>query len=301
MKKLIEKLNERLKYKNNIEGLQFVSLEILKEFDRICRENNIQYWLSDGTLLGAIRDGLFIPWDDDIDVCVREEDIEKLKIILKNNLSYFYYLTNEGIDNKLSFYKIRDRYSKVLEIDNGNRQMGIWIDIFPMTSIKENKIINFIIGKLLKIEINSKDNGIKKILKIIICDIFFKRIIKIKDKNKIREKYFKKLTKVDSLKKNSVIYMQGQEWWHTYKKEWIFPLKEIEFEGYKFLAPNNPEKYLESYYGKKYMQLPPLEKRITHSIEIDLFNSNDHPESLKWTERKEHIEKYTKELKNNGK
>lgn len=298
---MIDKLNQRIKYTNSIKGMQFVALEILKEFDKICKKNKIEYWISDGTLLGAIRHKGFIPWDDDIDVCVAKEDIKKLKIILEKNLPYYFYLTDEGNDKKMSFYKIRDRYSKASEVENERRQTGIWIDIFPMTSIKESKIINLLIGKFLKIEINSKDKGIKRILKIVVCNIFLKKIIKIKDKTEIRKKYFKKLTNVDELKKNSFIYMEGQEWWHTYKKEWIFPLKEVEFEGFKFLAPNDSEKYLKSYYGKDYMKIPPENKKITHSIEIDLFNSNSHPKSLKWSERKEHIEKYLKELKTNEK
>lgn len=58
-------------------------LEILIYFDKICRENNIRYWLSSGTALGAVRHGGFIPWDDDADVEMLREDFEKLKAIFQ--------------------------------------------------------------------------------------------------------------------------------------------------------------------------------------------------------------------------
>lgn len=61
-------------------------LEILIYFDKICRENNIRYWLSSGTALGAVRHGGFIPWDDDADVEMLREDFEKLKAIFQKKM-----------------------------------------------------------------------------------------------------------------------------------------------------------------------------------------------------------------------
>ena len=89
--------------------------------------------------------------------------------------------------------------------------------------------------------------------------------------------------------------MKGKMWWNLYKKDWIFPLKEIEFEGYKFLCPNNYHKYLTSYYGD-YMKLPPLEKRIpSHSEKVDIFNEIEDENHLSWKKRKEHIQKFLEE------
>lgn len=55
---------------SSLRNLQLQLVDILIEFDRICRKNNIDYWLDSGSLLGAARHGGFIPWDDDLDVCV---------------------------------------------------------------------------------------------------------------------------------------------------------------------------------------------------------------------------------------
>ncbi|MEG2347722.1 MAG: LicD family protein [Cetobacterium sp.] len=292
----LDGLKKRENYRNNLEGLKFVALEILKQFDYVCRKNGIDYWITDGTLLGAIRHGGFIPWDDDIDVCVNKNDMSKLERILDNELPYYLYFTNEDVNKgkKLAYYKIRDKYSKALELKNEDRQTGIWIDIFPMTFIKEDRVINYILKKIPD-KNNLSDKKIKKILRKLIYKLL--NIFGYKERSDIIQKYFKKLSRLEE--KKSLIYMEGQEWWHTYKEEWIYPLKEIEFEGYKFLAPNKPEKYLKSYYGKNYMELPPENKRLTHCIEIDLFNSNNHPESLKWSDREDHIKKYLSESEEN--
>ncbi|MEG2122168.1 MAG: LicD family protein, partial [Rikenellaceae bacterium] len=221
---MIENLNKRLKYKNDIKGLQYVSLEILKEFDKICRKNNIQYWITDGTLLGAIRHKGFIPWDDDIDISIKAEDKEKLNKILKKKLPYFLYLTNDSPKNeKMSIYKIRDRYSTALEFEEEKRQTGIWIDIFSMTSIKDNRVISFITKLIPDVENNKNDNFIKKIVRSFIYKLL--KIFKFRSRNDVVEKFFKILTEKRESEKNSVIYMEGKEWWHTYKKEWIFPLR----------------------------------------------------------------------------
>ena len=61
-----------------------IQMSILDEIDRICKENNLKYSLAYGTLLGAVRHKGYIPWDDDIDICMLREDYEKLISILKD-------------------------------------------------------------------------------------------------------------------------------------------------------------------------------------------------------------------------
>ena len=71
-----------------LQEIQAISLEILKVFDAFCRENGIRYFLSNGTLLGAVRYKKFIPWDDDIDVLVPREDYDRLIRIFRDDDRY---------------------------------------------------------------------------------------------------------------------------------------------------------------------------------------------------------------------
>ena len=79
-------INNIPKTKGKLRQIQLQILEMLKLFDDICKRNNINYWIESGTLLGAVRHKGFIPWDDDVDVCILRDDVEKLNKILDEEL-----------------------------------------------------------------------------------------------------------------------------------------------------------------------------------------------------------------------
>ncbi|MDY2981711.1 MAG: LicD family protein [Fusobacterium sp.] len=281
-----ESFKKRETQKNDLKGMQFVALEILKEFDKICRRNGIEYWLTDGTLLGAVRHKGFIPWDDDIDVCVKNDDMEKLKECLEKELPYHLniYRFEKDVD---IFYKIFDKYSKIsYQNEDG---LGIWIDIFPMSYVKKDEKINKIIKNSPKKRNIPKEKKWLNFREKFTWSIL--NLFNIKSREENIEKYYEIISQKEQ---DSYLYMKGKMWWHMYKKDLIFPLKEIEFEGYKFLCPNNFHQYLTSYYGD-YMKLPPLEKRIPlHSEKVNIFNEIEDENFLNWNNRKEHIEKFLK-------
>ena len=132
---------EALRRKFNPEGSvlrrqQHRMLEILLEVDRICKKHNIRYWLSSGTLIGAVRHKGFIPWDDDLDIEMLLPDYERLMRVLPDELPSTMALQSQDTDpNYFFFYaKVRDRRS---HLEEGNRydrvwkEQGIYIDIFP--------------------------------------------------------------------------------------------------------------------------------------------------------------------------
>ncbi|WP_439108394.1 LicD family protein, partial [Alkalihalophilus pseudofirmus] len=71
-----------------LRSLQMVLLEMLLEIDRVCKENDISYCLSMGTMLGAVRHGGFIPWDDDLDIAMMRPEYEKFKEACKRDLDH---------------------------------------------------------------------------------------------------------------------------------------------------------------------------------------------------------------------
>ena len=123
--------------------VQMVEVEILDEIDRICKKNNIKYFLVGGTLLGAVRHGGFIPWDDDIDLGMLREDYEKFIDICINSdeldKKYFMHSDETDSDYWLPFIKIRKNNTTFDEkvIKNCDTHKGIYVDIFPMDYFKK--------------------------------------------------------------------------------------------------------------------------------------------------------------------
>ena len=128
------------KYKKKIEFKEIQSLEynLLKRFDEFAKENNIMYFLSGGSCLGAVRHQDFIPWDDDIDVCMLRKDYDKLIALVKDNRyldterKYKFLLPLD--DNYIYPYmKLVDDSTIVFEKDIKRQYAtGVWMDIFPM-------------------------------------------------------------------------------------------------------------------------------------------------------------------------
>ena len=106
--------------------VQLTELEILLFFDKLCKQHNLKYYLTGGTLLGAIRHKGFIPWDDDIDVCMPREEYEKLLNIDLNSTRYV--LQNYRLGN------LKRAISKIVDVKTHTtgfleEDVHLWIDI----------------------------------------------------------------------------------------------------------------------------------------------------------------------------
>lgn len=112
-----------------------VELNLLDQFDKLCREHNLRYFVDYGTLLGAVRHQGFIPWDDDIDVVMFRDDYEKLKIIAMDSVSSPYFYQNSYTDIMIwAFSKLRDSRTSAIEFPDFPPEFhqGIFMDIFPL-------------------------------------------------------------------------------------------------------------------------------------------------------------------------
>lgn len=110
-------------------------ITILEEFDRICRKNNLTYYAGFGTLLGLVRHHGFIPWDDDIDVAMMRPDYERMKQIIRGELSEPFEFQDELCPFQLrTFCKIRDPRTTGIEFADApeDYNQGLFIDIFPL-------------------------------------------------------------------------------------------------------------------------------------------------------------------------
>lgn len=258
----------------NLREAQLRMLDILVEVDRICEKHDIKYFLSDGTCLGAVRHKGFIPWDDDIDIGMLREDYNKFLKVAINELGSNYFMQNTKTDKFYDLYhiplKIRDNNSYFIEEYNKKYHQGIYIDVFPFDNIPKSKFkykLQKKISKILVVSyVKTKDridfSNKKELLKhpiysLIRAILSYEKITRI----------LNKLKKWNDKDGEYVTYGIETIWDTVYKKEWIFPLKKIEFEGKAFWAPNNHHEILKSAYGD-YMSLPKEEDRVWHSKEI---------------------------------
>lgn len=125
-----------------IRPLQLRLLELLKEVHAAFERAGLRYYMVDGTLLGAVREGGFIAWDDDIDIAMPRPDYERLisehKDILPNYLEFVCYETDDSYP--LHFGKIQDARTTLIERPHLYYLGGIYIDVFPIDGAPEGKI-----------------------------------------------------------------------------------------------------------------------------------------------------------------
>ena len=126
----------------DIRPLQLRILEILITLDKVCREHNLRYYLWAGTMLGAVRHGGFIPWDDDLDVAFPRKDYDLLmkhhKEWMPKPMEVVAAETDE--DYPLPFAKIQDSSTTLIERMHLRYLGGIYIDVFPLDGMPDNVI-----------------------------------------------------------------------------------------------------------------------------------------------------------------
>lgn len=269
--------------------LQTVQVEILDEFKKVCEKHHLRYYLFFGTLLGAARHKGFIPWDDDVDVAMPREDYDRFIRIAKNELAENYYLESaETIDDcTLRWAKVRKKntlyvmnpisYNKRPE---NERPLGIFIDVFPLDRTTDKsfrgadwrmRLCGLISGHLYHQRVN---------------DIPHQQVsLKMKTINGILQLFTVKQLK-SMMKRlmlgsgNRYVVMAGGDTIEhlVYPVECFEPAAKLLFGSSRYAVPKDYDRLLRIMYGDDYMELPPVEKRITH-----------HPIKLSFDLEKEYV------------
>lgn len=262
-------LQKELRQKFNPEGSllrrqQLRMLEMLKYIDHICLENDISYWLSSGTCLGAVRHGGFIPWDDDVDIEMLKKDYDKLLRIIKRDRDCPYILHNHSTDRHFvsPFSKLRDKKSELHEdkgFDLDQKFSGLYIDIFQLESSNSKKLA--LVGKYLCLMCLSpcllKNKKIRSVSRKILYFITYN----------ILRPPIRFLSKIKFRKDGRLRHSIGNVFIKPRSEKDIFPLKRILFEDSYFNVPNSTHDYLKKLYGD-YMRLPSLDDIIIHSSDV---------------------------------
>ena len=124
-----------------------MELDLFAEFDRVCRKHGIKYVASGGTMLGAVRHHGFIPWDDDMDLMIMRDEYDKLCKIASEEFKEPYFFQSVDTDKEYlrAFARLRNSETTAIQpIDEQlfpNSNMGIFIDIFPLDHVADNKAL----------------------------------------------------------------------------------------------------------------------------------------------------------------
>ena len=264
-------MNNKNRKQIKIEELKKIQIEMLDFVHKFCIDNNINYWLDWGTLLGAIRHKGYIPWDDDIDIGMLRKDYDKFIRIFPSNKSSIYDLHCFENDNNyyLAFAKIYDNRTVLFEPDEKTGHKGsVFIDVFVYDNAPEDMESQKKIYRkkefyrvLNSISVSKKfDDPLKQKYNIVRYPMYY--ILKLFPKNFFLKKQIRLQKKYNNKETNYIGNYSGKGKM-VCNKQLFNKLIEVEFEGKKYKAPIGYDEYLTTVYGN-YMELPSKEKQVSN-------------------------------------
>lgn len=255
---------------DQIRALQLKELEILKKLKKICYEHHLRFFLIGGTLIGALRNHGFIPWDDDVDVMMMRDDFETLSAHPEwfEDVNLIMQRSNEEINQHLTGIELKDPNTTFINKHSVNEdiQHSIAIDILPLDyrpvgSLKKTKqILYSMIYSLYNADRVPDHQG--AFLKIP-SYVLLKAVPNRKLKYRIWSWAQKKMITLDDKNSREVVELScGFKALFRYvDAAWFESSLEVKFEGELFPIPIGYDEYLTSIFGD-YMKLPPKEDQV---------------------------------------
>lgn len=257
-----------------LEHIKSVELMILKDFIRICDDNDIEYYLIYGTQIGAIRHQGFIPWDDDVDVIMFRKDYEKFLKVMEENPNDKYTIFDSRYDEEYFFQFGRMSLNGTYWAEYWDNQvsfkLGIHIDLFILDHLPDNAIKRklfiqrcYYLARLYSISVLKFDNYSPAVNLVLNTVHKMLNVIRLNPKH-FQKKLYKLFRKYESDSGNYVTDLTLIEK-VTFKREDYKPPKKSKFEDIEANIPNNDYNTLTPIYGD-YMEIPPEEKRVAHIL-----------------------------------
>ncbi|MBR4711021.1 MAG: LicD family protein [Clostridia bacterium] len=264
-----------------VQEIQKASLDMLADFHDYCEKHGIVYFLSYGTALGAIRHHGFIPWDDDVDIDMHVDDIQKLITAWEQDGDkerYFLQTKQTDVYTPCPFIRLRKNHTTSMDEKRKNVPLhwGLPIDIFPVYNYPDDPSRAKKLEKLYRLAHKTSNFA-----------FYHSEMPRFLHKLSIRAciAVLKRMKKISDAAGNSarLMYSSSKPVISLVPREVYFPHRLLQFEDKQLYGMNQTEKYLEHEFGD-YMTLPPVEKRVTHGGLVDLENdytvytrATDHP------------------------
>lgn len=255
-----------------LKRVQKIELEMLLEVDRICKENNVKYTIIGGTLLGAVRHGGFIPWDDDADVAMLRPEYEKFCSVIDEELDHsrFYFQNMDRTDGyRWGYAKLRRKGTLFVRENQEHMKyaQGMFLDIFPIDGTPDNKICRkihkfrcFCVRKILWSKVGMKVNR-SRILRGVywLLSMIPEHVVKKMYRGLVLK------TNADTTRLVRTLTYPAPPKWDGYYRKWFAETAPILFEGYELEGVKDYKGWLSFEFGN-YMELPPEDKRKTHPV-----------------------------------
>ncbi len=252
--------------------IQSCCLDILKQFDSVCRANDLTYWAAGGTLLGAVRHQGFIPWDDDVDLMMPRPDYEKfIRLFSSDELCLSCCYSDD--DYKTPFIRLWNPKTRLIWRLSNEREIGVFIDIFPIDGFPNNSFLtalHFLDLKFNRALLNaSTRTGFKEGEKFIPIKRFMSLLVAgkanklAKRQNRVAMRYSFDRCENVGVKATGPHLLRENNPKSLYMKT-VY----LKFEDMSLPVPGGYIEYLIHLYGD-YMQLPPIDQRnINHDFDI---------------------------------
>ena len=273
--------------KEELKKLQTTLLDILTFINEICQTNDIEWGLAGGSALGAVRHHGFIPWDDDVDIHMTRANYEKFKIAFSNQQSPRFKLLSSGDKDYYTHTpKVVDITKKYRTMFNAMKHDYVWVDIFVLEDMYDNKILDFfhmvhcsiyLFVDSCMVTHLSLDNymkyGTPKLKKMAKMRDFFSHLFGFHSVQQWCARADHVFSCIHNPQSKLVCNTTGvlRPFHEIYKREEITRFTLMPFEGYLIPVFTGYQNILRQRYGDDYMELPPEHEREIHPcIEINL-------------------------------
>lgn len=260
--------------------MQLLELEMLVEFDRVCRDNNIAYTIFGGTLLGAVRHKGFIPWDDDADVAMLRDDYERFRLVadqMDSGICFFQDHLNDP-EYRWGYGKLRRTGTEYVRVGQEHLKCknGVFVDVFPMDDVPisvPGQIIQdcfcTVLRKILWSEVgklNPNTSMPMRKLYSLMSNVDTKTVFDITRRIEKKSDYnSRNRVRVLLFPPTGTLYRRNpMSLRYAMPKEWFKNVIEYDFEGVKLFGTREYDAILTYIYGD-YMTIPPESERGQHS------------------------------------